>query len=138
MDSIEHLFDAVHMRPNPKEAARALHRRCWDAANRRDLTELRVLAANPSLDIEMLATIAPGYQDRNSDAELVNRVLDHPACNGAVAGRYATHEDVEIRQRVVTFPALNGSTLEMLAWDRDERVRKAAEDRLAVRRELQP
>jgi hypothetical protein len=126
------------MRHHPKEAARALSRRCWDAANHNDLAELRALATDPSLTVEMLATIAPGYQDQDSDVELVNRVLDHPACNGAVAGRYAIHVDSAIRLRVVVFPGLNGSALEMLRGDCDERVRSAAADRLAVRRELQP
>lgn len=120
------MFDTVYMRTSRKPPGESLYSRCWGAAGRRDLPALLELAADPSLTTDMLATIAPSYHDHDSDIGLVNRVLDHPACVAAIAGRYATHRDAGIRRRVVTFPGLIGSTLHILTYDTDEQVRTAA------------
>lgn len=124
---VEHLFDDDAMRITKKTTDQTLHARCWHAAGSHDRTALLKLADDPALTTDLLAVIAPGYQDRDADSELVHRVLDHPACVAAIASRYATHHDVTVRRRVVTFPGTLGSTLYMLTYDTDEQVRTTAQ-----------
>ena len=116
------------MHSTKKSAQLAKYQQCWQAAHRGDLTELLDLAADLTLTSEMLATIAPN-RDRDADVRLVGLVLDHPACNEAIASRYATHHDAGIRLRVAVFPGI-GAPLEMLALDANERVRAAARSHL--------
>jgi hypothetical protein len=96
------------------------------------LAELLDLVAAPDLDLELLAVIAPGIRDKDADAQLIHRVLDHPACSEAVAARYTTYPDPDVRLRVATFPGIGSSALEMLAVDADDHVREVAKRRLAA------
>ncbi|WP_454852213.1 hypothetical protein [Promicromonospora soli] len=114
------------MRPTKRAAQIAKYQQCTQAAQRGDLTELLVLAADPTLTREMLATIAPSNRERDADVELVNAILDHPACSEGIASRYTTHHDAAIRLRIATFPHLTGASLQILATDADERVRDSA------------
>ncbi|WP_454859650.1 hypothetical protein [Promicromonospora soli] len=116
-----------------KSRSRGLYGHYSEAARRGDLAELLDLVADPDLDLELLALIAPEIRDKDADAGLIYRVLDNPACSEAVAARYTTHPDADVRLRVATFPKIGSAVLEMLAVDADDRVREVAERRLAAK-----
>lgn len=121
-----------------KSRSRGLYGHYSAAARGGDPAELLDLVADPDLDLELLAVIAPGIRDKDADAGLIYRVLDHPACSEAVASRYATHPDADVRLRVATFPAIGSAVLEMLAVDTDGHVREVAKRRLAATVDRRP
>lgn len=122
-------FDAWLVSRTRKSSSQGLYGQYSAAAHRGDLAELLSLVSHPDTDLELLSVIAPSIRDKDADAQLIHHVLDHPACSGAIASRYATHHDADVRLRVATFPNI-GSVLEMLAVDADDRVREAAAQRL--------
>ena len=124
------------MRSTQKTIAAALSGRGWDASLHHDLPALLDLAVDTSLTTDTLSVVAPGYQDRDADIELVNRVLDQPACVEGVASRYATRRAADVRLRAIRFPGIISSTPHVLAMDADERLHDAARALLESRPSL--
>lgn len=120
--------------PDHAASARALHSRCWSAAIHHDLLTLLDLARDPALTSEMVATIAPPSRERDADVTLVRLVLEHPSISRGVVGRYAVHSDPEIRLLVARHPRVPRTALDGLEVDRDERVRRAAQEALRAAR----
>ena len=77
-----------------------------------------------------MAALAPGYQDRSSDPELIRAALTHPAVSSGVVGRFATHHDPAIRALVATHALTPGTALQALALDPDPVIAQAAQARL--------
>lgn len=116
-------------------ASRARYAACWSARTSADLPALLALAADPTLTADELATVAPGAQEHDAPVDLVDLVLDNPACSPGVAGRYATHPDRAVRLRVANRSDITGSTLLVLAADADPAVASTAREHLAARAE---
>ncbi|MFC8797109.1 hypothetical protein ACFT1B_34700 [Streptomyces griseoincarnatus] len=114
------------MRTTKRASQIAKYQQCAAAAGRGVPAELLDLAGDPTLTGEMLATIAPSNRERDADIDLVNAILDHPACSEGIASRYTTHHDAIIRLRIATFPNVTSASLQILAVDPDEGVRDAA------------
>lgn len=118
------------MPPRRSSASAILYARCWTAATSHDLDALLELAADPSLTVDMVATIAPSAFEHEADATLVRLVLAHASASAGVVGRYATHSDPSIRLLVAQHPLTLPTALDLMGYDADQRVREAARARM--------
>lgn len=114
---------AVVRRPAPRRSV-------WSIAIGGTRDERLAVARDPASTPGDLAAVAPGYQDRTPDLELIAAVLDHPAVSDGVVSRYATCADEATRLRVVGHPRCPATSLDVLAADPSARVRKAVQERV--------
>ncbi|GAA3816317.1 hypothetical protein [Cellulomonas soli] len=105
-------------------------RTAWQIAQDGDPAELLATALDPSSDAEMIAAIAPGYQDRDADPILIRAVLAHPNVSAGVVSRFATSPAPDIRARVAAHPLAPGPALQALALDPDATIAATAQHRL--------
>lgn len=106
----------------------------WSIAIGGTRDERLAVAHDPAATADDLAAVAPGYQDRTPDLELIAAVLDHPAVPDGVVSRYATCTDEATRLRVAGHPRCPATSLDVLAVDPSPRVRAAVRERQPVDR----
>lgn len=101
----------------------------WSIALGGTRDERLAVARDPASTADDLAAVAPGYQDRAPDLELIAAVLDHPAVPDGVVSRYATCHDEATRLRVAGHARCPATSLDVLAVDPSSAVRQAVRER---------